>query len=326
MDSDLSHAWQVLFPPLQPHDSGWLDVGDGHAVHWEVSGHPGAPAALFLHGGPGAGCTPEDRRWFDPRRWRIVLMDQRGAGRSRADELLRANDTPHLVRDIEALRQHLGIESWLLFGGSWGATLALAYAQQHSGQVSALVLRGVWLATQAEHEWLYGPRGAAARHPMAWQRLRAAVGARGCLLEAMNERLQHDDPAAALAWLAWEQDLMNAECSLNAGPCTPPAIAQALAQARIGVHYARHRGFLDEGQLLSGMAMLRGIPAAVVQGARDLITPAAMNRALQGAWPQAQWFEVPAAGHASGHPAVARLLVQATQRFASAPPSGDDTP
>ena len=156
-----AHAWQVMHPPVTPHDQGWLPVGDGHALYWEQCGHPGAPAALFVHGGPGAAASAQDRRWFHPQQWRTVLFDQRGCGRSRSDaDVLHANTTAHLLRDMEALRVHLGIERWLLVGGSWGSTLALAYAQAHPMRVLGLVLRGVFLGTAAESSWLYTPAGA----------------------------------------------------------------------------------------------------------------------------------------------------------------------
>ena len=321
--SGLRSAWQVQFPPLQPHDGGWLDVGDGHQVYWTCSGHPGAPAVLFVHGGPGAGCTPDDRRWFDPQRWRIVLLDQRGAGRSRAEELLRANDTPHLLADMEALRLHLGIERWALFGGSWGATLALAYAQQRPQRVSALVLRAVFTATRAEACWLYSARGAATRHPAAWQRLCAAAGVLPgvTLLQAMHNRLQPADAdavAAAHAWWQWEHDLMDAETTSPAAARKPLADTTALAQARIGVYFARHSWFVPEGELLARADALRGVPGFIVQGARDLVTPAATARALHSAWPRAHLVCVQAAGHASTQPAMARALVNATEALATA--------
>jgi proline iminopeptidase len=217
---DLTHAWQVLHPPVQASAQGWLEVGEGHQLYWEQSGHPGAAAALFVHGGPGAACTSEDRRWFSPQHWRTVLIDQRGCGRSRAADLLHANTTANLVADMEALRQHLGLEHWLLFGGSWGSTLALAYAQAHPQRVLGLVLRGVFLGTRAESHWLYGgssaAAGAALRHPHAWQRLRQAVGcAPGQpLLDAAHSCLLANDEAAltaAQAWAAWESELMDAE-------------------------------------------------------------------------------------------------------------------
>ena len=327
MDSPPSHAWQVLHPPLQCHHQGWLEVGDGHELYFEVSGHPDAPAALFVHGGPGAGCTEADRRWFDPRHWRIVLFDQRGAGRSRSRDPLQANTTPHLVADIEALRQHLGVTRWLLFGGSWGATLALAYAQAHPQRVLGLVLRGVFTATAAESRWLYGPRGAAQRHPAAWQRLSEGAGAGAtpgqCLLDAMHRSLAAGDErsvAAACAWWRWELELMDAETT---APATPPAApagdAAVLAAARIGVHYARHGWFLAEGQLLAGAHRLQGVPGFIVQGLRDLVTPAATAQALHRVWPDASCQLVAAAGHASSHPAIARQLINATAACASAP-------
>ena len=340
--SEISSAWQLQFPPLQPHDGGWLDVGEGHQLHWTCSGHPGAPAVLFVHGGPGAGCTSDDRRWFDPQRWRIVQFDQRGAGLSRAEDLLHANTTPHLLADMEALRIHLGIGRWALFGGSWGATLALAYAQQHAQQVSGLVLRGVFTATRAEACWLYGTRGAAACHPAAWQRLCAAAGAETGtrLLDAMHIRLQgHDQPAvaAAQAWWQWEHALMDSEADSEADskknietdsetdnkttgpavPCRTLPDSVALAQARIGVHYARHHWFLADGQLLAQAGALHGLPGFIVQGQRDRITPPAAARALHAVWPQALWHGVPAAGHASSHPGIARHLIAATESLAS---------
>ncbi len=317
-----THAWQLQFPPHQPYDEGWLDVGDGHQIHWQVSGHPGAPTALFVHGGPGAGGTANDRRWFNPQRWRVVTFDQRGCGQSIALDLLHANTTAHLLADVEALREHLGIQRWLLFGGSWGATLALGYAQAHPQRVSALVLRGVFTATRAETCWLYGPRGAAARHPQAWQRLCAAAGAdvKAGVLDAMNHRLQANDQAAltaAHAWWAWERDLMDAETTLAHAPRASVDDAHALAWARIGVHYARNAWFLDEGQLLANAVCLHGIPGVIVQGQRDLIAPATAARALHVAWPQAQLVEVASAGHASSHPGMARHLTDATETMAA---------
>lgn len=321
MDDTPSHAWQVLFPPLQAFDGGWLDVGDGHAVHWSIAGRPDAPVALFVHGGPGAGCKPDDRRWFNPQHWRVVLMDQRGCGLSRAANPLHANTTAHLVADIEKLRRHLGVQRWLLFGGSWGATLALACAQAHPQRVSALVLRGVFTATRAEGCWLYGPRGAALRHPAAWSRLCAAAGAQPGqrLLDAMHLRLLDDGAMAshaAQAWRHWEHDLMDAETTAPAPPRRGLDDATALAQARIGVHCARAGWCLHEGELLARADRLLGIPGAIVQGTRDLVTPPAAARALHAVWPQALYHEVPAAGHASSHPAVARQLIASTEAFA----------
>jgi proline iminopeptidase len=323
MDRPMSHAWQVLHPPVQPHDGGWLPVLDGHAVHWTVAGHPAAPAVLFVHGGPGAGCKADDRRWFDPAHWRIVCMDQRACGLSAAEDPLHANDTWQLVADIERLRQHLGIARWCLFGGSWGGTLALAVAQHAPQHVSGLVLRGVFTGTAAETARLYGPRGAALHHPAAWERLCAAAGnpGGGRLLDALQVRLAGEGAqaqAAAQAWAAWEPDLMDAETTAPAPPRAPIEPGIALRQARIGVHYARAGWFLAEGQLLNQAHRLRGIPGVIVQGQRDRVTPPAAAQALQAVWPQSRLHTVAAAGHSSQHPATAQALVAAVAEMASA--------
>jgi proline iminopeptidase len=323
MATQPSHAWQVLYPPLQAHDHGWLDVGDGHELYWETAGNPLGLPALFVHGGPGAGCTADDRRWFDPRRYRIVLFDQRGCGRSRPPGRLAANDTAHLVADIESLRRHLRVGRWLLFGGSWGATLALAYAQRHPARVHALVLRGVFTATQRERQWLYGASGAAALEPAAWRRLVAAVPGAGQtdLLRVIAARLHCGDragqAAAANAWLQWEQDLMDSEAPEDhPGDAQPVHDAScALAMARIGVHFARQAFFLGEAQLLHNAARLRAVPGVIVHGARDRVAPPAAAQALHAAWPGSRLCIVEQAGHASSHPGMAQQLVAATDFF-----------
>jgi proline iminopeptidase len=373
MDPELhqspAHAAQVLHPPVQPYDQDWLNVDDGHQIYWEQSGHPGAPVALFLNGGPGVGCTPQDRRWFHPQQWRTVLVDQRGCGRSLSERgPLVANTTAHLVADLEVLRRHLGIKQWMLFGGSWGSTLALAYAQAHPQRVLGLVLRGVFLGTRAQSRWLYGDEGAAPgaalRHPQAWQRLCKAVGrAPGQpLLDAAHARLRANDGTAreaAQAWWQWENELMGAEtaspANTNAIPAAtalpatatatatptaaaaatatttpaefastarpPPGLqadpAQALQAARVGVHYARAGWFLQQDQLLAQAQRLAGVPGIIVQGQHDLITPPAAARALHRAWPGSQLVELPNAGHASTHPAVAAALIMATESLAT---------
>ena len=321
-----SHAWQWMYPPLQCHAQGWLAVGEGHEIYWEVCGNPMGAPALFVHGGPGAGCTPDDRRWFDPRHYRIVLFDQRGAGRSQPAGELRANTTEHLVRDMEALRCHLQIDDWLLFGGSWGATLALAYAQQHPERVRALILRGVFTATASERQWLYAPDGAARVDPAAWQRLMAAIPPpqRADPLQALALRLHGSDPvaaqAAAQAWLQWEQDLMDFEAIRAPGPPqAAPAqhspTSAALAAARIGVHYARHDFFLADGLLLRQAARLHNVPGVIVQGQDDRVTPPQAAEALHRAWRLSRLVRVAAAGHASRHGEVAQRLVEATDEF-----------
>jgi proline iminopeptidase len=285
------HAWQVMHPPRQPWQQDWLDVGDGHALYFEQSGHPGAPAALVLHGGPGACSKPDDRRWFDAQRWRVVLMDQRGCGRARAQALLHANTTAHGVADIEALRLHLGIERWLLLGGSWGSTLALAYAQAHPQRVAALVLHGVFLGSAAEGQALFGTLA---------ETLHAELQAGGARAQA-----------AAHAWWQHEQQGMAHE----GPPSRPPAAGALLAAAQIGVHCARAGWFLDAGALLQGATRLQGLPGRIVQGLEDRVTPAAAARALQAAWPGCRLVEVPGAGHAAQHPALAAALVDAVSTF-----------
>lgn len=327
MDTQRTHAWQSMYPPLQSHAHGWLDVGDGHQVYWEECGNPLGQPTLFVHGGPGGGCTTDDRRWFDPRRYRIVLFDQRGAGRSRPCGRLVANDTEHLMRDMETLRRHLCIERWLLFGGSWGATLALAYAQRHPERVRSLVLRGVFTATAPERHWLYMAQGAATLHPEAWQRLTCTIAAaqRTDVLSALTTQLHCGDEAiehtAARAWMQWEQDLMDLEAQVPPAralqrPCDDGAV---LATARIGAHFARHGFFLGSTQLLTQSARLAALPGVIVQGERDLVTPPASAQALHRAWPGSLLRLVTGAGHASSHPAIAQALVAATDFFGAPP-------
>jgi len=315
-----AHAWRWLYPPVACHASGWLPVGGGHQIHWETCGHPLGQPALFLHGGPGAGCTPQDRRWFDPARYRIVLFDQRGCGRSRPLGRLADNGRPELIADIEALRHHLQIDRWLLFGGSWGATLALAYAQAHPAHVHALVLRGVYTATPSEQRWLYGPDGAARLQPQDWQRFIATVPPeqRGDLLAGYQRQLDSEDPlagqAATQAWLGWEQALMAHEDP--AAHASGPAFDDTRrAMARIGVHFARQPGLLDPHR-----APLAPLPGVIVQGEQDRITPPAAALALHRAWPRSRLQRLPGAGHASSHPEMARALVAATDGFAAPPP------
>lgn len=306
------------YPPVQPYDSGFLDVGDGHRVYWETCGNPAGKPALFLHGGPGGGCTPASRRFFDPARYRIVLFDQRGCGRSQPHAGLRANTTAHLLADIECLRAHLGIAHWLLFGGSWGATLALAYAEAYPEQVSGLVLRGVFTARRRELRWLYQD-GASHLFPEAWHSFIALIPEieRGQMAEAYHRRLTCGDAAvealAARAWCAWEETLSTL---LPDGGGAHPNAAADLALARIETHYFRHAAFLEEAQIIRNAHRLRGIPGVIVQGRHDTVTPAATAWELQRHWPEARLEMVPGAGHASGEAGVSGRLIMATDRFA----------
>ncbi len=308
----------IRYPPIEPYASGVLEVDGGHRVYWEACGNPQGTPALFLHGGPGGGCCRNDRRWFDPRRYRIVLFDQRGCGRSQPWAGVAENTTAQLIGDIETLRRHCGIERWLLFGGSWGATLALAYAQSHPSRVRAMVLRGVFTATRRELRWLYRD-GAARLFPEAWAAFVAPipVAERRDLIRAYHERLHCGDPAvqmgAARAWCAWEDGL----ATLDARPAICAAENPAmLALARIESHYFRHRSFLTEGQLLADAHLLQGIPGVIVQGRYDAVTPPAAAWALSRAWPQAALQIVPDAGHASAEPGILRRLIMASDAFA----------
>jgi proline iminopeptidase len=306
------------YPPVEPYDSGFLDVGDGHRVYWETCGNPAGRPALFLHGGPGGGCTPASRRFFDPARYRIVLFDQRGCGRSQPHAGLRANTTAHLLADIERLRAHLGIARWLLFGGSWGATLALAYAEAHPDRVSALVLRGVFTARRRELDWLYR-EGASHFFPEAWHGFLAPipVDEREQMVEAYHRRLTCGEAAvetlAARAWCAWEETLS----TLLPDACDARIDAAAdLALARIETHYFRHGAFLEEGAIIANAHRLRGIPGVIVQGRHDTVTPASTAWELLRHWPEARLEIVPGAGHASCEAGVSALLVGATDGFA----------
>jgi proline iminopeptidase len=318
-----------LYPPIEAHETGRLDVGDGHLVHWESAGNPDGRPVVFLHGGPGGGCLPVHRRFFDPQRYRIVLFDQRGCGRSRphaseADADLSTNTTWHLVADMERLREHLGIERWQVFGGSWGSTLALAYAQRHRERVLELVLRGVFTMRRWELDWYYGAGGAGALFPEWRDRFLAPVpeAERDDCIAAYHHLLHDPDPAvhepAAVAWSTWEAATITLleQPDLIAQFADP---AFALAFARIENHYFVHAGWLDEGQLLDGAGALADLPGVIVQGRYDVATPAVTAWELHRAWPGSELVVVPDAGHAVTEPGIIDALVRATDRFAAAP-------
>jgi len=314
---------RTLYPPIEPYDCGWLDVGDGHQVYWELCGNPNGKPAVFLHGGPGGGCSPVQRQFFDPERYHVLLFDQRGCGRSRPYASLEANTTWHLVSDIERFRTMLGVDRWLVFGGSWGSALALAYAETHPERVSELVLRGIFTLRRSELLWYY-QEGASWLFPDKWERFLAPIppAERGDLMAAYHRRLTHRDPAvqveAAQAWSLWEGEtitlLPNAGYSAQFGDAH-----YALAFARIENHYFVNGGFLEEGQLLRDAHKLAGIPGVIVQGRYEIATPAATAWELHKAWPGSAFVLVPDAGHAGTEPGIQHHLVEATDEFASRP-------
>lgn len=309
-----------LYPSIEPFDSGHLPVSDLHSLYFEQSGNPQGKPVVVLHGGPGGGSEPTQRRFFDPVRYRIVLFDQRGCGRSTPHAELRENTTWDLVDDIERLRARLQVERWQVFGGSWGSALALAYAQTHASRVTELVLRGIFLLRKAELDWFY-QAGTSALFPDAWEDFVAPipVGERHDLMGAYYRRLTGSDEAVKLAcaktWSQWEA----ATVSLQPAPERVQRFANpqfALAFARIECHYFMHGGWLREDQLLRGAARLAPIPSVIVQGRYDVVTPMMTAWALHRAWPEAELEIVPDAGHTATEPGIVDALVRATDRFA----------
>jgi len=307
-----------LYPQLEPYRSGMLALDRTHTMYWEESGNPRGVPVVFLHGGPGAGAAPNHRRFFDPAHYRIVIFDQRGAGRSTPLGELRENTTPHLIDDIERLRKHLGIARWIVFGGSWGSTLALAYGAAHPARCAGLVLRGIFLCRQSEIDWfLYGLKHI---FPEAWRAFADVIpaGERRDLLTAYYQRLTDPDPAvhmpAARAWGRYE-----GSCStLRPSPDTVAYFASdgvALGLARMEAHYFTHRIFLPEDSLLDNVARLRNVPAVIVQGRYDAVCPIVSADDLHRAWPEADYIVVPDAGHSAWEPGICAELVKALETF-----------
>ena len=311
---------RTLYPAIDPYASGHLDVGDGHSIYWERAGTPGAKPAIFLHGGPGGGISPDHRRLFDPERYDVLLFDQRGCGRSTPHASLDANSTWHLVADIERLRVMMGADQWLVFGGSWGSALALAYAQSHPDHVSELVLRGIFTLRRQEIDWYY-QEGASRIYPDKWERFLAPIAEkdRGDLLHAYHQILTGEDRtaqvAAARAWSVWEGETIRLlpDAALSA---THDEDAFALAFARIENHFFVHRGWLEEGQLIRDAGKLRDIPGVIVQGRYDMACPAETAWALHRAWPEARFEMIEGAGHAYNEPGILDALIRATDSFA----------
>ncbi|CAE7704779.1 PIP [Symbiodinium necroappetens] len=307
-----------LFSPIDAYETGRLPVDELHTLYWEQSGNPAGQPVVFLHGGPGAGASPDHRRFFDPQAYRIIIFDQRGAGRSTPLGETRANTTQDLVADMELLRERLGVERWHLFGGSWGSTLALAYAQAHPERVSALLLRGIFLCRHSEVTWfLYGMR---TYFPEVWERFAGFVppAERDDLLQAYHRRLMDPDPRvhlpAARAWSTYE----GACSTLMPSPETVAAFGEdnmALGLARIEAHYFVNRIFLPEGALLERAERLRDVPGAIVQGRYDTVCPPTSAYDLHRAWPTASFRIIPDAGHSAMEPGIRRALVEATERY-----------
>ncbi|GGH01985.1 proline iminopeptidase [Glycocaulis albus] len=307
-----------LYPAIEPYRTGMMDVGEGHTLYYEECGRADGVPIIALHGGPGGGAAPSMRRFFDPHVYRIIIFDQRGCGRSRPFSDTRANDTQRLISDMETIRAALGVDRWIVFGGSWGATLALAYARACPERVMGLILRGVFGCTQAELDWFYRD-GANQIYPDAWQALtgRLSAAEREDVLRAYHARLQIDDLDTrredALAWAQWE----NALISLvpDSGAIAPdPRRSDALA--RMETHYFVNKGFLErDGVLIDDTGHLASIPGVIVQGRYDMVTPVRAAWALRQNWPSAELHIVPDAGHAAGEPGIVDALVRATDRL-----------
>ena len=311
---------RTLYPPIEPYVSGMLDVGQGHTIYWERCGTPGGKPAVFLHGGPGSGISPKQRQQFDPALYDVLLFDQRGCGRSTPFAGLEDNTTWHLVADIERLREMVGCEKWLVFGGSWGSTLSLAYAQTHPERVSELVLRGIFLASQKEADWLY-KYGASELYPEAWDEFVGHIpeAERGDLPAAYQMRLTSEDQtvrlAAAKVWSMWEGVtvtlLPDAEMMADF-----TADDHAVAVARIENHYFMHQCWLETDQLLNNAHRLKAIPGVIVQGRHDCCTPPAAAWALKKAWPEVELKIVDDGGHLFTEPGITDGLVRTSDRFA----------
>jgi len=311
-----------LFPAIEPFDQRMLDVGDGHRIYVEQCGNPKGIPVIVLHGGPGGGCSPSMRRYFDPGDYRIILFDQRGCGRSRPHASIEANTTWHLVRDIEAIREMLEIERWIVFGGSWGATLALIYAQSHPNRTAFLILRGVFLMTSSELDWFYGG-GAGRFWPDLWSRFCELIpeDERENMIAAYNRRLFSGDlimeARCARAWASWENALASID---NVGPIGESPSDYARAFARIENHYFINHGFLEkDGHILTEMPTIAHIPGTIVQGRYDMICPPATAARLADAWPRGDLKIIPHAGHALSEPGISAELVRVTNKLRRRP-------
>ena len=308
-----------LFPPLEPFDTFRLRVSDLHEIHVEQAGNPAGRPVVFFHGGPGAGLSPLHRRFFDPSFWRIVLFDQRGSGKSTPLGELRENTTWDLVADAERIRERLGIDRWLVFGGSWGSTLGLAYAETHPERCTGLILRGIFLSRRAEVLWTFGG-GAQRILPDGWADFLAVLddAERSDVLASYHRRLNSEDPAvrreAALAWNRWEE--LGSHLVPAPGPVAEEDVPAEVALARIEAHYFVNGAFLaDDEQLLRDVSKVRHLPAVIVQGRYDMVCPAVSAWDLHRAWPGSRLTIVPASGHSADEPGIVSALVDATEEW-----------
>jgi proline iminopeptidase len=311
-------ARREFYPEIEPFATGYLAVGGPHQIYYEQCGNPKGAPVVFLHGGPGAGSSPVHRRFFDPAHYHIIIFDQRGAGRSKPLGEITDNTTLHLIADLERLRSHLGIDRWVVFGGSWGSTLAIAYAEAHADRCKALVLRGIFLCRKSEIDWFL--RGMRAFAPEAWREFTDYLPApeRRDLLTNYYKRLTDPDPKvhmpAARKWSVYEGTC----CTLLPSPETVESFAQdtvALGIARMEAHYFINDIFLPENSLLKNVGKIRHIPAAIVQGRYDLVCPIETADELHRAWPEAEYAIVPDAGHSAMEPGIRSALIEATDKF-----------
>ena len=315
---DVSQSQYQLYPEIQPHAKGMLDLDGLHKMYWEVSGNPDGVPAVFLHGGPGAGASPSHRRFFDPDYYRIVVFDQRGSGRSKPFAEITDNTTQHIIGDMETLRSHLEIDKWLVFGGSWGSALAMAYGIEHADRVSGFVLRGIFLCRQLELDWFMG--GIRAVFPENWRAFldHLETGDRHDPLKAYHRLLMEPDPAvhgpAARVWARFE----GACSTLMPSPRSVSNLEsgrEALALARIEAHYFVNGLFLDDDYFFANLDRLTDIPATLVQGRYDMVCPVRTADELAAAWSKAEYVSVPDAGHSAMEPSIRSALVAAAERF-----------
>ncbi|XP_057788038.1 proline iminopeptidase isoform X2 [Salvia miltiorrhiza] len=315
-----SEVNRSLYTDIEPYDTGFLKVSDIHTLYYEQSGNPDGHPVVFLHGGPGGGTSSKNRKFFDPHFYRIILFDQRGAGKSAPHACLEENTTWKLIEDIEKLRTHLQVPEWLVFGGSWGSTLSLAYSESHPDKVTGLVLRGIFLLRKKEIDWFY-EGGAAAIYPDAWEPFRDLIpeSERGCFVDAYHKRLNSNDKetqyAAARAWTKWE--MMTAHLLPNEATAKRGDDDEfCLAFARIENHYFVNRGFFpSDSYLLDNLEKIKHINTVIVQGRYDVCCPMMSAWDLHKAWPEADFRVVPDAGHSANEPGISKELVAATEKL-----------